>query len=143
RSRGGPLSHHSENRPDSLGIECIAAPIIQRPWDLTFPPALLPKTRLLLAFESNGGVHRNSTAVIVINRVLASCSMSHSVLDRADELADNPVFCGSLALAMSSSVVIVAHHTFAGLARRAERTVRPMTTGGDNQEMAKQSRRPK
>jgi len=69
--------------------------------------------------------------------------MSHSVLDRADELADDPVFCGSLALAMSSSVVIVAHHTFAGLARRAESTVRPMTTGGDNQEMAKQSRRPK
>ena len=49
--------------------------------------------------------------------------MGHSVLDRADELADDPVFCGSLALAMSSLVVIVAHHTFASLARRAEITV--------------------
>src|SRR5439155_27077719 len=40
RSRGGPLSHHPENLPASLTIECIGASIIQRLWDLTlFSPS--------------------------------------------------------------------------------------------------------
>ncbi|SRR6266508_2996900 len=35
RFRGGPLSHHPRNLLGSLAIECIAAAIIQRLWDLT------------------------------------------------------------------------------------------------------------